>query len=600
MTTLEEKLEKKKNEIGLVGIRLNFSRPKDARTGIEEYITQDWREIVIRIKADLDLTPDKQAKSYAEKLKIDNPIETVVADGLYHECGHRELPTETGFGCPFKVEHHDKILDGISKALKVKGKQDQFVSDAEGNQRSLESYMANAFEDVLDNVNARKHTRYAGQVLFWNNAGIENKGRFAEFYEAFVRINLALWGEGTDTKLLRRHYTNSGKVKKAVNEFTGCLKENLGTEKLFHIQQNEELFAGLFNKESWDEMAYRFALATADLLDTKQQELQLGLGSKENPFDKMIKLPGVQEDLAYSRYKEGLGPSEHTNSLLQLDALYRKISRAIPVKTSEYTKAGGVPIAYFGKRNPKEDETIKINRIKGIGFDEEGNLGIKVARHELQYPTTYKVHPRNFPRLKIALLDTSSSMAESPDGSDEVGDKSFIPWGDNSKYHFALKGLYGIDNFLEKQGVAPYVKAEAIVFGDRTKATGKRQLRSEEERKALLRMPDGGTAIDADALTPELGERCFLISVSDGEIANWNSVKNSYKKAIEKADYRHIQIGAKNKFTEDLESWGIPVHYVRGDDDLSRLMIDATAKYYKEGNMHNASGVYEPKRRETK
>ena len=211
-------------------------------------------------------------------------------------------------------------------------------------------------------------------------------------------------------------------------------------------------------------------------------------------------------------------------------------------------------------------------------------MSLKVSRHELKYPAEYKVHPRKFPKLKVALLDTSGSMGLSPNNDDNVGGKSFIPWGDNSKYHFALKGLYGIDNFLEKQGIAGYVQSEAITFAGSTEKTGKRGFRSEEERKVLLRKPSGGTTLDAKLLKDELGERCFLVSVSDGDIANWGSVKDDYKSAIENADYCHIHIGAKNEFTRDLESWGVKVHYVKGDDDLSGLMIDAASNYYRRGN----------------
>jgi len=590
MRDLQEKLERTKNRIGLVGTRLNFSRPVEGR-GIEEHITQDWKEIVIKIKQGLDLTPDEETKKYVRKVNADDTMNAVATDLLYHGCGHRELPTETGLGCPYNVENHDKILDGVARALKQKGKS------------GLESYVANAFEDILDNVNARRHTRHAGQIIFWNNEGLEAKGKkpvlseaqlgpakqvvspgFTGFYEAFVKANLALWGNKNDVKLLKRFYSNSPQVDKAVREFLSYLKDSLQADELSQLQRNEELFPKLFDKEGWQEMAYRFAKATADLLE-EQPHMRLCFGvpvDGVSTWDKLIKLPQTQEELAYKRYKAGVGPSTHTDPLLQLDALYRKISKAIPVKTSDYTKASGIPIVHFGRRNPKEDETVKANRIKGLGLNENGELTLKVARYEIEHPATYKVHPRNFPKLRIALLDTSGSMAESADGS-SVGNTSFIPWGDNSKYHFALKGLYGIDNFLEKQGVAPYVMAEAITFSDRTRRTGKRQLRSEEERRALLRQPSGGTAIDAKALEAKANERRFLISVSDGDIANWPSAREDYRAAIERSDYCHIHLGDKNQFTVDLESWGIPVLYVRGDEDLSRLMIDATSKYYREG-----------------
>lgn len=575
MVSLQQRLERRKDEIGLVGTRLNFSRPKNGK-GISEHITNDWAEIVIKIREDLKPESDSCTKDYLGKKEILEPVETIAEDMLFHGCGHRELPRDTEMGCPHTVENHDRILDGIAKALKEKRKQ------------GLESYVANAFEDILNNVNAKRHTPFAGQILFWNNEGLENNGKFPEFYEAFVKINLALIGNAEDATLLKRFYTNSEKIQKAVKEFKDYLKEKLGADNLVKLYRDRNLVRKLFDKDSWREAAYRFALATADLLEA-QPSMRLCLGvpvDGEGYFDKLMKLPEVQEDLAEGRYKMRMGPADHTNPLLQLDALYRKISKAVPVQTSEYTKTRGVPIAYFGKRDLGEDEIVKPARVKGIGFDNEGGLRIKVSKHDIKHPARYKIHPRKFPRLKIALLDTSGSMAESPNNDGNIGDTSFIPWGDNSKYHYALKGIYGIDNFLEKQGVAGYVQSEAIVFSESTKKTGKRKLRSEEERRALLRKPSGGTTIDAKLLKEEIDEKCFLVSVSDGEISNWNSVKEDYKQAIKNADYCHIHIGTKNDFTKNLEKWGVHVFYVKGDEDLSRLMIDLTSKYYREGDFN--------------
>ncbi len=575
MISLKEKLERKKNRIGLVGTRLNFSRPQSGK-GIEEYITHDWREVVVKIREDINLVPDEETKRYLQKVcSGDDPVEIVATDLLYHGCGHRELPINTGLGCPFTVEHHDQIKDGVARALKEKGKE------------GLESYVSNAFEDIFDNLNARQHTRHAGQILFWNNEGFESHGVYPAFYEAFVKTNLQLWGSPEDVTLLKRFFTNTEEVKKAVAEFKNYLKSYLGTRSLVALYQKEDLFKQLFqNKKHWKEIAYRFTLATADLLE-QNPTMRMCFGTNpdgEMPFDHDIKLPEVQEGLAYERYKAGDGPSKHTDPLLQLDALYRRISRSIAVKTSSYTKAQGIPLTSYGKRNLHEEETVKIRRMKGVGFNEEGELTLKMGRHELQHPAHYKVHPRNFPKLKIALIDRSISMEDSPDNTRNSGDTSFIPWGDNSKYHFALKGIYGIDNFLEKQGIAPYVQSEVVTFSSATQRTRRGAFRNEQERYALLRRPSGGTHLDPAVVKAAMAEKSFLISLSDGDISNWGTVRDSFREAITGADYCHIQIGSPNQFTQDLESWGIPVKYVRGDNDLSNLLVDLTATYYKGGS----------------
>ncbi len=573
MATLKEKLEQRKNEIGLVGTRLNFSRSKEGK-GISEHITHDWSEIVIKIKEDLDLAPDKETRNYLLKSGIKDPLEKIAIDLLYHGCGHRELPTETGLGCPYTIENHDRVVSGVARALK------------EVHKSGLESYVSNAFEDVLDNTNAKRHTDHTGQVLFWNNEGLENNGTYTPFYEAFVTINLMMMGEPKDATLLKRFYTREATTKKAVKEFTDYLKVKLGIPHLVRVHQKEDAFRRLFDKNEWEEMAYRFTKALAPLLED-QPKMRMCFGKSptdSSPFDDKLKLPEYQEKIAEGRYKSGSGPSAHTEPQVQLDALYKKISRSIPVKTSEYTRASAIPIATYGRKQINLDEDfIKMRRIKGIGFNEEGELILKQGRHELKHPATYKVHPRKFPPLKISLLDRSGSMKLSPQNTADVGTTTFIPWGDKSKYHYALKGIYGIDNYLQNQGIANYVQSEAIVFSDSTSASGKRKLRSEEERRTLLRMPSGGTTLDVKLLESETSEKCFLISISDGEIANWEEIKEQYKATVAKTDYCHIHIGSPNAFTQDVASWGINVHYVKGDDDLSRLMLDVVSSYYKQG-----------------
>ena len=579
---LKDKLEKKKNQIGLVGTKLNFSQPSSGK-GISEYITQDFKEIVIRIREDLNLIPNEKTKEYLDKISIKEPLEVVAEDMLYHGCGHRELPTETKLGCPYNLENHDLILDGIAKGLKEKGKNGIILTSSNGEKQSLECYIANAFEDLLDNTNARRNTRHAGQILFWNNEGLENNSNLGDFYEAFVKLNLNLWGNVQDFSLLKSFFKNSEKAQKAVKQFKNDLSNELNATNLVKLYEKEDLFRKLFDKSKWNKLAYKFTLALADLIDSNQDKnemMRLCLGSEgESYFDKLLKIPSNQEDLAFGRYKKGLGKSEHTDPLLQLDSLYRKISKQIPVETSEYVKSQGIPISYFGKRNLEEDEDIQISRVRGIGFNDDGDLTLKVSQHEIRHPTSYKVHPRNFPKLRVALIDRSGSMKLSPDDDENIGNNNFVPWGDNSKYHYALKGLYGIDNFLEKQGITAYTECETITFSNDTKTTGKIKFRDEKERRALLKMPSGGTVINPNLFGN--GERSFLISISDGDIQNWDSIKDDYISRVKKMDYCHIHIGNENEFTKDLEKEGIKVKYVHGDEDLSRLMVNVASAYYR-------------------
>jgi len=192
------------------------------------------------------------------------------------------------------------------------------------------------------------------------------------------------------------------------------------------------------------------------------------------------------------------------------------------------------------------------------------------------------VQHQGFPDFKLIVLDNSSSMKEAPDGSDNTGNKSFIPWGDRSKYHFALLGLYGIEQFLQNQAIAQYIQHGVSLFSSTTRYKEASFEKLAEVRKHALSPEWGYTRVDASALIQTIqGRESFILSLSDGNLDNWDSEKAAFKQCIENNHYAHIQLGSKTSFTTDLESWGVPVFYVTQGEDLSRLMVDVTKQAYR-------------------
>jgi hypothetical protein len=569
---LRKELEKRKNRTGLVGTRLDLSEVEG--NSMSAHITTDWKTISMQFGEELDLVPDRETKSFVEKKNIDNPKLKVGLDILDHEAGHREKPTGTRLGCPYTVGMHDAIKEAIHRALREKSKD------------GLEDYVTNAFEDVLDNVNCRKDTDFSGQTLFWNNQGLVNSesenGKYNAFYEAFVRINLILGGNVSDYTLLRRFFKGEDKVRTSVRGFLGDLGSRLGIERLVKLHEKSDSFERLFTtdldqrEELWTALAYSFALHTADLLDKKPQQMMFGAG--ENPFDKEMEMPKNKQEVAHKRYVQGKGPAEHRDVQDQLYDLYKRISRDIPVETSSYAESQGMPLVHYGRRFIGEYER-KI-RFRGVGIDKDGELNIRTSRHNIQFPVSFKVHPRQFPKFKLALVDRSTSMAASPDNGGNVGDTSFIPWGDNSKYHYALKGYFGVENFLERQGISSYVKSCVLGFSGEGAVKGD----SRTVATSLLTEPSGGTSLDINGLERELLENALVLSISDGEMRLNSSIKERFENKIkqEGVDYAHVQIGGETEFSTFLKGIGVPVFTVRGDDDLSRTMISFVSGYYRE------------------
>lgn len=592
---LKQTLSEQKNKIGLVGTSLEVTGDLPGNS-FSAYIQNDWKKIRMNFKEELNFVPDQETESFCAKTGINDANLKVGNDILEHECGHRENRVRTGNGCPFDVETHDRIKSGVAKALQEKGKD---PSAMVGSGQDLGSYVTNVFEDILDNINCRNYTDFAGQTLFWNNQGLmKSEGqKYNPFYEAFVRINLFLGKEAKSHTLLSRFFSDDKRVLPVVKGFLEDLCNQ--TEESSPIRFNEKkgfkkLFTTNFEKRRtlWENLAYSFALKTADLLQETPNEQMFGSGDgsqgsqgseDENPFDKEMKDPTVQEKIAMGRYKSEKGPSYHADVQEQLYSLYKAISRDIKIHASAFSSSQSMPLVYFGKKFAGDDKKIKF---RGIGFDSEGKLGIKTPRHHLDFPATYKKHPTQFPDLKIALMDRSISMADAPDGSGNVGNTSFIPWGDNSKYHFAAKGYFGIDNYLERQGITPFMKCSVLGLSGENAIRG----RSKEVAKRLLHEPNGSyTALDVSQLERELSDSALVISLSDGQVSI-SSDTSSLDAKLKKCDYAHFQMGyekeengkiIKNAYCQYVESLGKPVVYTMGDDGLSNAMVNFVSGYYQ-------------------
>ncbi|MBU1269155.1 MAG: hypothetical protein KJ583_00975 [Nanoarchaeota archaeon] len=569
---LEQELRNKKNDLGMNKTGLFFDRDNSGNP-ISASIRTDWSKMFVHIREDYNPESDDRTVNFLNKRDVSDPVLEVGSAMVVHESGHKQINGH--HGCPYDVVYHESIINGVSRALIEKDKV------------GLEGYVVNSFEDVLDNLNGRNHTLFSGQALFWDTQGKINGNVFSKFYETFVKINLRFWGDVQSFNYLKKYFNIKDDEKEQIAEsvklFLDYVKDKSGFKNIVNAYKKEDLFNHLMDKDSWEDLAYNFALCTADLLDdVPPSEAFFGSGLG-NPFDKELKTDKGKERVAFARYKAGKSPGVHTDTLEQLDSLYRALSRDIVVETTQFTKAEEFPITYYSQEllESNDDVLDNLDRLIGLGINDKGELAFKIAPYDLTMPLPYKVTPRKFPDFKIALLDMSSSMLEDPDGGSNVGSTNFIPEGNNSKIHYARKGIYGIDNFLRRQQILPYIDSNIILFSDDTRASGLTDTESKDYKKKILERPSGWTELDISVLEKEIKKNSFFVSLSDGEVGNWNGVKSDFHKMIQGTDYVHFQMGGKNTFSKDLESWGVPVFYVRGDDDLSKLMVKVVSSYYK-------------------
>jgi len=572
-------LEDRKTQVGLIGTKLEITDDLPGNS-FSAHIQNDWRKIRMDYQRDLELVPDSETEIFMRKSGIKDAELKIGEDILEHECGHRENRARTMLGCPYDIQTHDRIKSEIARALKQKGKEGQV------------SFVTNVFEDLLDNINCRNYTDFAGQSLFWSNQGLVNSQnkKYNPFYEAFVRTNLFLGGELKSHTLLSRFFSGDERIMPAVKSFLEDLCHETG--EISSIRFNKKPgFQRLFTrdleqrKQIWERLAFSFADKTADLLEDMPEKMfgsgeSSGSGSSEdseyeNPFDKEMQDPQVQEKIAMDRYKSRKGPSYHVDLQDQLYSFYKATSRDIKIETNSFTASQSMPLVHFGKRFATQDD--RRIKFRGVGFDSEGKLGIKTARHHLDFPTSYKTHPTKFPNLKIAVMDRSGSMAQSPDGTGQIGDTSFVSWGDRSKYHFALKGYFGVDNYLERQGVAPFMDCAVLGLSGESTIRGK----SKEVAKKLLHSPQGGhTTLDANGLEQELDKSALVMSISDGQVS-MPSDTSTLDEKLKQSDYVHIQIGGETAYSAYVQNLGKPVIFVKGDEDLSRAMVSFVSRYYQ-------------------
>ena len=574
---LRQKLYEAKNRIGLVGGTIKINEYDEAEQNVSAHISPQGWNIEISVRKGFDPIADKRQKAYARKKKIQDGLETLLTHvGVLHEPAHWELPVDSGKGCPFDVYWHDKILEAVKQALPEYKK-------------GHAPYVANAFEDLLINPRCREYNGdFSGQVLFWDGEGLTCKAKglknYTPFYEAFVKLNMHLWGDNADRSLLKRHYSKDKKIEAAVKKVVRdlSLPENIPDTSI------------LFQKNNWSRMAGNFAKDLADLLEVAPQERLSAFSSdgkgegqekqqqSGNGIEQKLPTGEGKEEIAFGRYKGGEKPSTNITNYEQLDSLYKRLARAIPVKVEAITRHLSqkvAPLTYRGF-DPEKDDPAKI-KVSKLVLGRDG-LTFAYENEPLTVESRFKMQRKSFPDFKLVVLDNSGSMRSAPDGTDNVGRTSFIPWGDNSKYHYALLGFYGIENFLQRQGVAQYINHGLSLFSSQTRFGEADFFKLDQLRKKALSPEWGGTKLDARVLTTSLkGRESFVLSISDGEIENWDSEKSQFEALAKNNYYAHIQIGGKTSFTQDLESWQCPVFYVTRGEDLSKLMVDVAKGTYK-------------------
>lgn len=583
------------------------------------------KEISFNPPSEWDITRYGNIKQFAQKQGIQSPEVKVCCDVVFHEVGHHKLRNdEKGLGCPEDMVGKELAVDAVSKALLEEGKFSQGGA----------LYLENLIADIVDNTNASRYTKYNGLSMFLAEQGELNKGKYSKLYEAFVKLNMHLWGSKKQNALVRNYYDNDnnsdadkpeansgliGRIKKALTKsnkrkaqpkkdetqsvdyaVAACIKDvGIGTDKSANISL-------LFNKSDWSRIFYTMAKHLAKFLEESSPESLPGRGSggqgytlpaggfgNEARFDpdktgdaemKRLLDPDNMKKMMMRRNDKGEDLPVFVENWRALDYFYQGLASEIIIKAESPKKGESMPIAPIQARQFDHDK----DRVEDILFgkvllDETGKPCFSVPRGHVEYTVKYKKTIRSYPELNIAVLDNSISMVE-PANEKGQGRTNIVPWGDNSKYHYALLSYYGVEKALHRMGVGIKTRYKLVTFSSSTEAT--RELgyeeKSEMKKKMLIPTFGGSTSIDSTILAKSAREPgSILMTISDGAIQNWSSIRNEVKRIISDKYYVHFQIGADTETTHDLESWGANVVRIADASQMPRMAIDITQKFYK-------------------
>ena len=525
----------------------------------------------------------------------------IVADNVTkHEIDH------VGYkglkGCPRSVEMHvEHFAEPMAAVICPKG---YTMDDV--------SYITNCLQDTILHDDLSAIDSLEGITEFFADVGRHNP--YSDFYEAHVRLNMYLWGNRHEKTLLREHYSRPSKKKKLIQEVLQNFIKRTGIgniKKKMMINGKEEEVKDLYgirnflnNEENWKSVSIIYAEEFSKLMqpgyampilnhsgegtkgnkegkkgkdgdEKNDDEAKPGMPKQGNQFDKEMHGKDFKQKRIKKAYENGEGTPEWMDSFEGLDLLYQAFAKRLNIKVQSFTQHSTMPVMHYGKRpfDPDKDDLKRI----GFGFDDKGKLRLEKKKWHEDMPLECKVHPEGFPEARLCLLYTSSSMSEGINGRG-VGSQSIIPWGDKSKYHYALLAWYGLLEYLKANSLLKQTSVGLVNFSNTT--TYAKGL--DAAKKMALRPQWGGTYLDVAKVKKAFsGAKSLIFTVSDGDIANWSSISEDFIKYAKQHHYFHLQLGGRIEMTDDLKKAGLYVEYIRNASDLATKVIDLTDKVYR-------------------
>jgi len=520
-------------------------------------------------------------------------VVTMARDVARHEQNHKRYNGLNG--CPRNVDYHtDKFIEPIAKVLTAKGFGKTDVK-----------YLSNTLEDSILHADLSSCFVLDGISEYFTDVGRNMPDqKFTPFYDAHVKLNMFLWGNNKEKEQQRpysvREKEKQKKVAEVIQNFIrrtgiGDLEQEVEINgKTVKVKDKNQIRSFLNNEENWENISKIYAEEFSKLMEpsyampilnhsgkgTKGRESEQPLPSDGNEFDKEMEKEEYKSRRAQKAFSRDSGVPPLMESHEAMDLVYQVLARKLNLKVETFTESSQRPVSWYGERDfdPERDDEKHLR----FGFDNKGEVVLKKRPHYVSIDIPHKQSPKGFPEARFCLLDTSGSMKLDPNNEKNIGKTSIIPWGDNSKYHYSLLTWYGLIEYLKQNHLLSQTDISLGNFSTKTEIS-----HGLAEAKINALTPQWGkTEIDKDKIKDIFDGRGNLVyTVSDGDVTNWEKIREEFINNARNHCYFHVQIGPETEMTKDLKKNGFAVVPVRNAKDLAQKVIDVTDSIYRTGGL---------------
>ena len=550
-------------------------------------------DLLTTAKIEICYNPDYEKEAESMEKIVPQPFRKAFTAVMQHELNHKG--GGRFLGCPRTIDlHAEKVLEPVSEVLK----REDFPNVPVSSGQTLYAYMANMVEDIIDNSELGNKTDHIGMFLCYHDDAIHCKEGLSPLFSAFVKLQEVLFGGRRSRKLLNGHHPKDDKVDQAVENVmqrTGMsrMQRQVVTrrkKKRKDVFDRRRAMEHYTDEENWPEISKIITEEFCELIDKDElenpqyiEETFLPLKGEGDSFGDEMEDADTKMKFVWKKY-QGKGqesgeddtefqPPAYLESFEALDLLYQRLARNLHIKTESSTHSESMPVMWYGNR----PATPRDRRVR-VRLGRDGCLELTAKRYHEDEEIEYTESMPGLPEIKFVMLDTSSSMQCSIDGSQgkimNPWASESVQWDDRSRYHHALIAWYGLLELLRRQGTLRHTSVKLANYSRETK----KAVNLKEAKRLALSPQFGGTQLELPQIRDMFGTKQLVISLSDGDVMNWYDIKTEYIIRARNNHYFHLQIGGQSNMSMDLEKAGLHVVYDDGSN-LGNIVVDLTKPF---------------------